>query len=167
VLLLGGALASTAASARVGGYMGSCYLGSGFRTGEVCESSSAEATSALDAEHEVKVSAYAAGRYTQPSGESVAVDLTFTLEDPSNYFDPEGRLPLLVRVIVAGYHRDPPSYRVVSTPVSLTRVEGQRRLGSAPISVTLRNNWGAEYVEHVEKVEVLVPGFPSVLVLDL
>lgn len=88
------------------------------------------------------------------------------IEDFSNYLNPESSLPVIVRFIVGTFHRDPMQYSVSSRSIVVKRRYGQRVFESEPLELVLRNKWGAEYVETLEKIEVLVPGFPSVLVLQ-
>jgi hypothetical protein len=156
-------LSSLRAEAVVGGYMSRCYNGN-FKTGVWCQEETRDYRVKISDQHEIRIVAFARAQYLDSQGGDVNVELDFRIEDPGNFFDPEAQLPVLVRMITAGFHRNY-SYGLKSEPVMFQRTEGQRAL-SASRSIRLHNNWGAEYVEYLMKLEVLVPGVAGVSVLN-
>lgn len=155
----------TAARADVGGFMGGCYDGY-FITGKVCDTRDVEGSLELAPGRTVGAKVHTEAQYRKQSGDDFFVDLTLEVKDPSNFFDPEAKLPVLVRVIARSYHRDY-SYWVISDAHVLDRVQGERRLKGRTFRLDLKNGFGAEYVETIDKLEVLIPGVPGTLVLDL
>ncbi len=156
-------LSSFRAEAVVGGYMSRCYNGN-FVSGIWCQEDTREYRVNISEQHEIRIIAVARARYIDSQGSGVQIELDLRIEDPANYFDPEAELPVLLRTITASYHREY-IYRVKSEPVIFTRNYGQRSLSSTR-SIQLHNNWGAEYVEYLMKLEMLVPGVAGVSVLN-
>lgn len=157
-------LVAQSASAGVGGFMSGCYDG-GFKTGVVCQSASAQA---LTRDGTMKVFAKAEGQYLPSNGNNghapAQIDVDLFLNDFANRFDPESSVPVLVRAIVRGHHRDY-SYQVKSIPLTLDRIYGERTL-RGHFNVVVNNYFGAEYVEELMKIEVVVPGIGEVLVVN-
>lgn len=155
---------NSASFAGVGGYMSDC-AGSSFVTGKICLSKDSSGELRLDSQHAIAISATAQASYTAADGQSLKVDLVVNFEDDSNYLQPEASLPVVIRIISARYHRDF-SYRTQSNSRLINRTFGTRKFKSQTLTVALNNNWGAEEVETVEKIEVLVAGFPGVATLN-
>ncbi len=155
------------ALADIGGYMSECYTGGEFETNKTCERRNSSMERFFE-NNPLKLWVTAHAEYKNTEGTKVEIKFALKLDDHNNYYNPEGKLPILVRVIKKAIHRLPHYYAVLSMPLVLDRVDGQRTLTlPQSISLELSNSWGAEYVEKVEKLEVLLPGVPGMFVLAL
>ncbi len=150
----------------LGGFMSSCYTASGFETGRTCESITREATIPAFNGSELFLSATASASYMDVHGAEVSVNVDVVLEDIDNFFQPEAKVPIVFRAIVCS-GRGQCSYRVVSQSLVLDREEGTRTLRGSTASLSLKNSFGAEHVELLKKIEVLVPGVGNLVVLTL
>ncbi len=96
---------------------------------------------------------------------TTAIKLTMTVDDQENFFQPESQVPVLVRAIKVGFHRRN-GYSVESYPMVFTRtIYGTRQL-SAELTIITDSVSGSEYVQVLNKLEVLLPGQAGVAVLD-
>jgi hypothetical protein len=94
------------------------------------------------------------------SSQLARVELQIQITDSNNVFNPEWSLPLIVRGILASYHRDI-YWHVDSRSVVFERIPGQRTF-SGHLTFFTKSNSGAEIVEVLNKLEVLIPGVSGV-----
>jgi hypothetical protein len=157
--------ASASAWADLGGQMGNCYTGVGFRANVTCEEARAAAAGTVTYWNPIIVSTHTRASYADTSGNRIAMSVDLVLYDRDDYFNPEPRVPVVVRAIVCGFHRYC-TYRAESYTVVLEREAGTRSL-SGNLRFELRNDLGADYVERLDKYEILVPGMGQILVVDI
>lgn len=150
----------------IGGYeyTPQCYNGN-FISGVVCnEYRASYALGRFDIQARAEVSMVAPTDPDDAYFTRALVAVTLTVVDADDFFNPEGKLPVLVRGIRVGYHRRN-AYSVESLPVTFEREEGTRRLVGKVQFLTTSVS-GAEYTQVLNKIEVLLPGVPGTAVLS-
>ena len=97
-------------------------------------------------------------KYLAPSGSQqpmlFSVDLLVT--DPNSYFDLESELPLIAHPQAIGFHREN-RYFAQSQTVVLKRIAGTHQF-KGYFTFQLTNEFGAEYVEFLRGIDLMVTG---------
>jgi hypothetical protein len=94
--------------------------------------------------------------YVEGSSQIARIELQFTITDTNNFLNPEASIPLIIRGIMASYHRSI-SWSVDSRSVLFERIQGQR-VFTGHLTFYTKSNGGAEFVQVLNKLEVLIPG---------
>lgn len=112
---------------------------------------------------EINAKCYNEG-YVDGSSQIARIELELEVTDSKDFLNPEASIPLVVRGILASYHRSI-NWTVDSRVVVFNRVPGQR-IFKGHLTFYTKSNGGSEYVEVLNKLEVLVPGISGVNVIS-
>jgi hypothetical protein len=102
--------------------------------------------------------------YFEGSSQIARVELDLKITDIKNFLNPEASIPLVIRGLLASYHRST-SWSIDSRTVIFNRVPGER-VFTGHLTFYTKSNGGAEFVQVLNKLEVLVPGVNGVNVIS-
>lgn len=102
--------------------------------------------------------------YVEGSSQVARIELQLTITDSKDFLNPEASIPLVIRGILASYHRST-SWSVDSHTVIFDRVPGQR-VFTGHLTFYTKSNGGAEFVQVLNKLEVLIPGINGANVIS-